>query len=267
MQEEPVVPPNPPLTMRRPLILHLRLPRPCVCLRLRLRLLCARRPCVCARPRLGVARPAVVFVDEDGEPFDAEAYFDPDYGPPEGEDAWLAQVASPVADEYLAAHQPPAGVREVLAAGFTHRDREPGARGWAAGGTLDVMEPGPALAGFADDAISGGLPALTDDELIGVLGAARRLASRAASVELAAVADLSARREAHAAAARDRRQAEHAGDEIAAALTLTCRAADKLLGLAVSLARLPAVHGRAGRGADRRAQGERLRAGTGRARR
>ena len=183
----------------------------------------------------------VVFADEDGEPFDAEAYFDPDYGPPEGEEAWLAQVASPVADEYLAAHQPPAGVREVLAAGFTHRDHVPGARGWAAGGTLDTMEPGPALAGFADDAVTGGLSTLTDDELIGVLGSARRLASRAASVELAAVADLSARREADAAKTRDRRQAEHAADEIAAALTLTCRAADKLLGLAVNLARLPAV--------------------------
>ena len=54
------------------------------------------------------AGPAV-FTDEDGEPFDAVAFFDPDCGPPEGADAWLALVASPVADEYLAARQPPGG--------------------------------------------------------------------------------------------------------------------------------------------------------------
>ena len=192
-------------------------------------------------PAGGPAAASPVFAYDDGEPFDVEAYFDPDYGPPEGEDAWLAQVASPVADEYLAAHQPAPAAREVLAAGFTHRDREPGARGWAAGGALDVMEPGPVLAGFADDAISGGLPTLSDDELIGVLCAARRLASRAAGIELAAVTDLNARREAHAVKVRDRRQAEHVGDEIAAALRLTCRAADKLLALAVDVTRLPAV--------------------------
>jgi hypothetical protein len=180
-------------------------------------------------------------VDEDGEPFDVVAFFDPDYGPPEGADAWLARVASPVADEYLAAHQPAAGAGEVLAAGFTHRDREPGARGWAAGGALDVMEPGPVLAGFADDAVTDGLAGLGDDELIGVLCAARRRASRAAATGLAAVAGLSGRREAYAARTRDRRQADHAGDEVAAALRLTGRAADKLLALAVNVARLPAV--------------------------
>ncbi len=151
-------------------------------------------------PPAGPAGPAGgVFVDVDGEPFDAEAFFDPDCGPPEGADGWLAQVASPVADEFLAARQPAGGVREVIGAGFTHRDREPGARGWAAGGPLDTMGPGPVLAGFADDAVAGGLPGLSDDELVGVLCAARRLASRAASIELAAVAGLNGRREAYAA--------------------------------------------------------------------
>jgi hypothetical protein len=83
------------------------------------------------------------FVDEDGEPFDVVAFFDPDYGPPEGKDAWLAQVASPVADEYLDGLRAPPGAREMIAAGFTHRDRESGARGWEAGGPLDTMEPRP----------------------------------------------------------------------------------------------------------------------------
>ncbi len=179
--------------------------------------------------------------DDDDEPPDAEAYFSPLSGPPEGDDAWLAQVASPVADEYLDSLKPPAGPREVLAAGFTHSDHEPGARGWAAGGPLDIMEPGPVLAGFADDAVSDGMAALNDDELIGLMCAARRLASRAASIELAAVAGLNGRREADAEASGDRRQAEHVADELAVALTLTCRAADKLLGLATGVTRLPAV--------------------------
>jgi len=187
---------------------------------------------------------AASFADpDDGEPFDAEAYFNPFSGPPEGADAWLARVASPVADEYLDSLKLSAGAREVIAAGFTHRDHEPGARGWAAGGPLDIMEPGPALAGFADDAVSDGLAALNDDELIGVMCAARRLASRAAGIELAAVAGLNGRREAHAAAVRDRRQAEHVADELAVVLTLTCRAADKLLDLATGVTRLPAVTG------------------------
>src|SRR6266536_2128178 len=176
-----------------------------------------------------------VFTDEDGEPFDAEEFFNPFSGPPEGADAWLAQVASPVADAYLAGIQPAAGGPEALAAGFTHRDQVPGARGFAAGGLLDTMEPGPVLAGFAEDVIGGSLPAmpgaatdaalpaaaaggglsaLSDDELVGFLGGARRLASWSAALELAAVSQLAAR-----------------------------RAADKLLDLATGVARLPAVAG------------------------
>jgi hypothetical protein len=194
----------------------------------------------------GSSRPVPVlpvFTDEDGEPFDAEEFFNPLCGPPEGADAWLARVASPVADAYLAGLQPAAGGAEALAAGFTHRDQVPGERGFAAGGLLDTMEPGPVLAAFAEDAVDGGLPVLSDDELVGVMGAARRLASRAAAIELAAVADLNSRRAAAARAAGDWRQHRHVGDEIAAALTLTCRAADKLLDLATGITRLPAVAG------------------------
>jgi len=184
---------------------------------------------------------AAAFTDEDGEPFDAEEFFNPYSGPPEGDDAWLAQVASPVADAWLEARQPPSDGPEALAAGFTHRDHVPGARGFAAGGPLDTMEPGPVLAGFADDSVDAGLASLSDDELVGVLGAARRLASRAAGIELAAVAGLEARRAADARAMNDWRQHEHVADEIAVALTLTCRAADKLLDLATGITRLPAV--------------------------
>ena len=53
-----------------------------------------------------------------------------------------------------------------------------------------MMAPGPQLAMLADEVWRNGLDALSDDELIGVLRAARRLASRATALELTAVADL-----------------------------------------------------------------------------
>jgi len=80
---------------------------------------------------------------------------------------------------------------------------------------------------------------LTDDELIGVLRAARRLASRDAALELSAVADLAARRRATAAAEGDPRSAEHVDDEVAAALTLTRYSAATLHDLALGVTRLP----------------------------
>ena len=135
----------------------------------------------------------------------------------------------------------PRTAREVLAAGFTHHDHETGAQGFAAGGPLDQLEPGPVLAGFAAEAWDGGLAVLSDDELIGVLSAARRLTSWATALELAAVAGLGSRRAADARAAADQRQCDHIGDEVAAALTLTCRAADRLVSLAAGVTRLPAV--------------------------
>jgi len=114
-----------------------------------------------------------------------------------------------------------------------------GDAGWfAAGGAADGLAPGPVLAGFAADAWGIGLGRLTDDELVGLMRAARRLASWATAMELAAARDLWRRRHAeeqagHAGAAR------RADDEIAAALTLTGRAADQELSLAVALRRLP----------------------------
>ena len=64
---------------------------------------------------------------------------------------------------------------------------------------------------------------LSDDELIGVLRAARRLASWSAALELAAVTELATRREGRARRAGTGSCApgEHIGDEIAAALTLS----------------------------------------------
>ena len=114
---------------------------------------------------------------------------------------------------------------EVWKAGRWDRSRGDGG-GFAAGGMADYLPPGPVLAGLAGDAWQAGLGRLSDDELIGVLRAGRRLASWAAAMELAATADLWARRTAEQDGG-DTGAAEHADDEIAAALTLTRHAADR----------------------------------------
>src|SRR5690242_2078111 len=132
---------------------------------------------------------------------------------------------------------PQAEVREVLKAGRWDRARGDGG-GFAAGGVADHLPPGSVLAGFAGDAWTAGLGRLSDDELIGVMRAARRLASWGAAIELAAVGDLWRRRVTEEQAG-DTDAACHADDEIAAALTLTGRAADRVLDLAIALRRLP----------------------------
>ena len=160
----------------------------------------------------------------------------PDPGPVSG--LWLAQQGElPAGGPEPAAGDttPP----EVFKAGRWDRSRGDGA-GFAAGGVTDDLPPGPVLAGFADDAWTAGLGRLSDDELIGVLRASRRLASWAAAMELACVGDLWRRCTAEEDAG-DAGAAGHAADEIAAALTLTSRAADGVLDLAIALQRLPAA--------------------------
>lgn len=66
--------------------------------------------------------------------------------------------------------------------------------GFAEGGVLDRLGPGAALAGFSQGALDEGLGGLSDDELVGVLRASRRLAAWQDGVEIAAVAELDARR-------------------------------------------------------------------------
>jgi hypothetical protein len=124
----------------------------------------------------------------------------------------------------------------TLDAGFWDRSLGSGP-GFAAGGVADRLEPGPVLTQLTDEAWQRGLDKLTDDELIGVLRAARRLASRAAAVELAATADLVSRRTSDGTQQASR-AAEHVDDELAAALVLTRHSAAMLHDLAVGLARL-----------------------------
>jgi hypothetical protein len=125
--------------------------------------------------------------------------------------------------------------RELFDAGFNHRYGGDGT-GFAAGGPLDRMAAGPALAMAADRAWADGLRVLPDGALVGLMAAARRVASRHHALELATIGELSARR-----AGPDGCPGEHLEEEVAAALTLTGRAAAERVGLAGELARLPAV--------------------------
>jgi hypothetical protein len=165
----------------------------------------------------------------------------PDPGPPSG--LWLVQEGELPGDLFLSDEpdlaEDDATVPEVLKAGRWDRARGDGG-GFAAGGVADDLPPGPVLAGFTAGAWTAGLERFSDDELIGVLRASRRLASWAAAMELACVADLWRRRTLEEDAG-DTGAAGHAGDEIAAALTLTSRAADGVLDLAIALQRLPAT--------------------------
>lgn len=133
---------------------------------------------------------------------------------------------------------------EALEAGFIHRHGGIGTgAGFTSGGPLDVLLPGSDLAWHARAARQRGLDTLSDDELIGVLGGARRLSSWSAGLELAVVTELDARR-----AGPDGRQGEHVAEELAAALTLTGRSAASLLELSRRLERLPQTQALLGAG-------------------
>ena len=143
------------------------------------------------------------------------------------------------------------GVPDVIGAGFTHREegryRVRGAAGFEAGGPADVMGPCSVLAELTGQTLERGLGRLTDDEVVGVLRAARRLVSWQSAVELAAVTELAARRgrEQHGAGPAP---AERTSAEVAAALTLTGRSADLLIDFAAGVARLEDVAAALGRG-------------------
>jgi hypothetical protein len=125
------------------------------------------------------------------------------------------------------------GIAGAWGAGFTHGVPGQPGRGFAAGGVLDRMLPGRELAAFTGTALGDGLGRLSDDELIGFLRAARRNTSWQQAAELVAAADLEQRR-ARAGGV----PGEHVTDEVAAALTLTPRAAEALLALAGAITRL-----------------------------
>jgi len=113
--------------------------------------------------------------------------------------------------------------------------------GFAEAEFLDACGPCAALAGSAQQALDDGLGELPDNDLVGVLRAAQRLEAWQAGIQLAAVAELDARRLRQAGRPGSSRASEQISAELAAAMVLTGRSADLLLGLARDLARLPHV--------------------------
>ena len=191
------------------------------------------------------------------------------------EDAAAAREWEPPADEELAGSDGnplagvPAGWRDEVPAGelaawYAELDAQPvsgdpEAAWFAAGGpdrsvtepagvsvfsseeAGDSLGPGRILAELSEQAFDHGLAALSDDALVGLLRSSRRLVAWQDGVELAAVAELDARRLAAAARPGSSRASEHVAEELAMALVLTGRSADVLLGLARGLVRLPCV--------------------------
>ena len=166
-------------------------------------------------------------------------YGDPETDPDDGQ-AWLAGLPAEVREEFLAGAW--TGEGEAIPAGFLHHVRGgPRGAGFAAGGALDSLEPGPWLGEAVAAAAADGHDQLGESELIGVVCAWRRMSSWAAAGEAAAVLALHRRRAAQSGQAGMADLSEHVGDELAAALTLTGRSADRLLSLSRGLGRLAAV--------------------------
>lgn len=156
-------------------------------------------------------------------------------------DALLARLPAGALDdpEIDGAGDPP-GVAGMV--GLMPRDM-PAGGGFDAGGVADKLPPGPVLAALTERTRDAGLHRLNDDELIGLVLGWRRLHSWATAGELAAVAALARRRDRQAIAAGDPGIAEHFGDELAVAMTLTGRSAAGLLDFATALATLPGTRG------------------------
>src|SRR5215469_14876576 len=169
---------------------------------------------------------------------------DPFAGPPDGEDAWLGDLSlaelNALADQYAVGDGRVPAADEV-GAGFGRDLPADPALGFAAGGPLDSLAPGQVLAGFAGEAFEAGFSRLSDDALVGLLCAARRLEAWQAAVEFTAIAELDRRRLEAAEHPESSRVHDHVNAELAAALVLTGKSADALLDLTRGLARLPAV--------------------------
>src|ERR1700722_1376201 len=165
-----------------------------------------------------------------------------DESPPlEPDEDWLAGLDAP---EPAWATQAAAAGRDMPVAGYWREDSSSAGSGFEYGGGADKLAPGPLLAGLLDlDApdLDAGLPALNDDELVGYIGAARRMESWAAALKSGTIATLTRRRAIQAKGPGRRWRLEHLSDELAAALTIPAWNATKLLRQAGQLDRLPDV--------------------------
>jgi hypothetical protein len=109
--------------------------------------------------------------------------------------------------------------------------------GFGTGEAADEMAPGPALAVLTGKVIGTGVAGLDDDQLTGLLAAARRIGSWAAAAEADAAGELCRRREATGRFA----DWKYLADELAAALTTSVRAGEPLAGFCSGLLALPAT--------------------------
>src|SRR5215469_208415 len=156
------------------------------------------------------------------------------------EAAWLRGLPEDVRADYLAGAW--TGDGEIEAAGFLHHEREPSGRGFASGGACDTMPPGPDLAKLVAMTTSSGYSKLGESELIGVLCAWQRLISWAQAGQATALTALTERRKRQSAELNRPTLIAHLDDEVAAALRLTGRSADRILSTAAGLARYGDVH-------------------------
>ena len=111
--------------------------------------------------------------------------------------------------------------------------------------SAEAMRPGPVLAALTEQA-AGDLDRLTDDQVIGAMSAAGRLAARAEYLRLRAVAEFTRRRDAQLADATARkvprgcRDGEFPDAELGIELVTSSRAAQDMMDMALDLpARLP----------------------------
>jgi Domain of unknown function (DUF222) len=191
---------------------------------------------------------------------DAEWFADPDHGPPPE----LAGVPFEVLAAQIeadGAHDAAATARMielgVCREGYAHR---PGAQpvtgasgspaaSFAQGAPYDTFLPDSLLGALADEASGPGrsFAGVTDDELMGLIGARQRLESRAAWELLVAVAEFARRRpepgcKLDLPGRMPEAWSQHADAELGAQLRLSRIAADQLIGLAHALtAKLPAT--------------------------
>ncbi len=162
----------------------------------------------------------------------------------EDDEEWLCRVSAEAGgdgDEAWIAGEDVEAALSALAGGFGGTGRGPG--GVSQGGLTDVLGPGPELAAVAAGACDPAMLAgLSDDQVLGLAAAGRRLAGRAAWIQHTAVAEFAARR-----AEPDRKKATPLGftpfaaDELVPELVLTTSAAELQMAQARDAARrLPA---------------------------
>jgi hypothetical protein len=156
--------------------------------------------------------------------------------------SWLATLPEDIRADYLTG--PYTGAGESIAPGFTHRDAGgPSGAGFAAGGVLDQLAPGPWLAEALASATAAGYTGLTDSEQIGVLLGWQREVAWAQAGLAAAVSGVRNRRLTQSRRPGWKQVTDHITDEIAIALRLTSLSAGRLLGQSAGLDRLPEVAG------------------------